>query len=96
MKLLYKSETELFISGEYIINRTSHGNIPHRYMQWTEPGSKPGNAKVLPGVWVLCQGSKAAGVHVSSYIDVHGSVRLGELSWERNSLSSQRRNRGPC
>lgn len=65
-------------------------------MQGTEMGSEPENTKVLPGVWVLCQGSQAAGVHVSSYIDVHGSVRLGQLSWERNSLSSQRRNRGPC
>lgn len=52
--------------------------------------------QVLPGVWVLGQGSQAAGVHVSSYIDVHGSIGLGELSWERNSLSSQRRNRGAC
>lgn len=54
------------------------------------------SSSVLPGVWVLGEGSKAAGVHVSSYIDVHGSVGLGELGWERNSLSSQRRNRGPC
>ena len=100
MKLLCKSEPELFITGEYITNGISHWNVPHRYtrlpVRQTETGSEPDNGEVLPGVRVLCQGSQAAGVHVSSYIDVHGSVRLGELSREGDALRSQRRNRGPC
>lgn len=85
--MLYTSGVELFTRGEYLTNAAAHCTSPRR-------GS--GEPEVLPGVWVLGQGSQAAGVHVPSYIDVHWSVRLGELSWERNSLGSQRRNRGAC
>lgn len=53
------------------------------------------NAPFLPGVWVLGEGRKAAGVHVSSDVDVHGGVRLGQLSRQRDPLSGQGRDRGP-
>lgn len=60
------------------------------------PSTLAENMTALPGIGVLCQGCQATGVHVSSYIDVHGGVGFGELSRERNSLSSQRRYWGPC
>ena len=49
----------------------------------------------LPWVWVLGESRQAAGVHVSSDVDVHRGVRLGQLSRQRDPLSGQRRDRGP-
>lgn len=46
---------------------------------------------VLPWVWVLCECGQAAGVHVSSYIDVDGGVGFSQLSRKRDALRSQRR-----
>lgn len=51
--------------------------------------------KVLPRVRVLCERGQAAGVHVSSDVDVHRRVGFGQLSRQRDPLGGQGRDRGP-
>lgn len=46
-----------------------------------------------PGLGVLGEGAQAAGVHVSSYVDVDGRVGFGEFGWCRDSSGARRRQR---
>lgn len=46
-----------------------------------------------PWLGVLGEGAQAAGVHVSSYINVNGCVGFGELGWCRDASGAQRRQR---